>query len=50
MRTPIPIQRIGYRLKYYWRKACQFFGFCPKCRGPVNYTTAGRALCPKCGK
>lgn len=38
-----------YRLRYYWKKICNFFGFCP-CGATVNYTRNGRAICPECGK
>lgn len=44
------IERLRYRLRYYWRKACHFAGFCPKCGGLVNYARGGRAICPGCGK
>lgn len=37
-----------YTLRFYWRKFCNFFGFCP-CGCRVNYTTRGRAICPSCG-
>lgn len=43
-------QRIAYRMRYYWKKACHFFGYCPVCWARINYTYTGRAICPYCGK
>lgn len=44
------ITRLKLRSRYYWRKVCHFFGRCPYCGEKVNYTMAGRAICPNCGK
>lgn len=44
------IARLGYRLRYYLRKATNFVGLCYRCGSFVNYTRSGRAVCPKCGK
>jgi hypothetical protein len=44
------IQRIRYRLRYAWRKACHFMGFCPFCGERVNFTPSGSVLCPNCRK
>jgi hypothetical protein len=41
---------IGYRARYWWRKTCNFFGFCHKCWNRMNFTTTGRPICPWCGK
>ena len=41
--------KIQYRSRYWWRKLCNAFGFCP-CGTIVNWTTTGRPICPKCGK
>ena len=40
---------LRYRVRYYWRKVCNAFGFCP-CGTRVNWTTTGRPLCPWCGR
>jgi len=36
-----------YRFKYYWRKTCNFFGYCP-CGSRVNVTRHGQSICPSC--
>lgn len=43
------IQKLKYRLRYYWRCIARFIGICPTCHTPVNYTTTRRPICPKCG-
>jgi len=43
------IQKLKYRLRYYWRKYLLALGRCPKCRTPVNYARNGRPICPACG-
>jgi hypothetical protein len=40
--------RLRYRVRYYWRKTCNAFGYCP-CGSLVNFTSKGRAVCPQCG-
>jgi hypothetical protein len=42
-------QTLKYRLAYYRRRVLLFLGFCPACLSRVNYTSAGRAICPFCG-
>jgi rRNA maturation endonuclease Nob1 len=44
------MDRLGYRLRYYWRKAVNFAGLCYRCGSTVNYTRKGKAICPRCGK
>ncbi len=44
------LERMGYRLRYYWRKLVNFVGLCHRCGGIVNYTRSGKAICPKCGR
>ena len=44
------MQKLIYRLRYYWRVFAHFIGFCPKCHNPINYTTNGRPICPQCGR
>lgn len=44
------LTRLGYRLRYYWRKMVNFIGLCHRCGVPVNYTRSGKAICPKCGR
>lgn len=41
--------KLYYRSRYYWRKLCNLFGYCP-CGERVNRTTRGRAICPICKK
>jgi hypothetical protein len=43
-------QQFSYRWNYVVRCFWRFFGRCPHCHGPVNYTMRGRPICPKCGK
>ena len=40
---------LRYRVRYYWRKVCNAFGFCP-CGNRVNWTSTGRPICPECGR
>ena len=42
--------RIGYRIRYYWRKFVNLIGLCHRCGSAVNYTRHGKAVCPKCGR
>jgi predicted amidophosphoribosyltransferase len=44
------LTRIGYRMRYYWRKTILFIGLCPRCFTSVNFTRQGRPICPKCGR
>ena len=37
-----------YRLRYYWRKVCHFFGYCPKCGAGVSFTRSGQPICHSC--
>lgn len=39
-----------HKLRYYWRKVCHFFGYCPRCHAKTIRTRNGRALCPECGQ
>ncbi len=41
-------QRLKYRAAYWRRVFWNFWGRCPKCHGPVNYTRSGRPICPWC--
>jgi predicted amidophosphoribosyltransferase len=42
--------KLTYRFRYYWKKVCNFLGFCPKCWSRTNLTGRGRHICPKCGR
>ena len=44
------IQKLRYRLFYWWRKVALFVGICPVCRTELNYTLKGRPVCPRCGR
>lgn len=49
MNTKWFLTNLRSRLRYYWRKTCNLFGFCP-CGARVNYTVGGRPVCPQCKK
>ena len=40
--------KAAYRLRYYWRKICHFFGYCPKCGARVSFTRSGQPICNSC--
>ena len=44
------MNRIPYRLRYYWRRFAHVLGRCPACWERVNYTRHGQAVCPTCGR
>jgi len=44
------ITKLKYQLKYILRKVAMLFCLCPKCWQRVNYTSAGRPICPNCGR
>jgi hypothetical protein len=38
-------------IRYYWGRLCFWLlGRCPGCWSKVNYTVAGSAICPGCGR
>ena len=41
------LQRLKYKIKYYYVKFMHLIGFCPKCFTLVNYTYTGKAVCPR---
>ena len=47
-RVPNPAMKASYRLRYYWRKVCHFFGRCPKCGASVSFTRSGQPICHNC--
>ena len=42
--------KIRYSVRYWYKKLCYAFGFCPVCGCAVNRTRNGRPICPNCGK
>jgi NADH pyrophosphatase NudC (nudix superfamily) len=47
-RTRALLLVLAYRLAYWRRRAYHLAGYCPACGNRVNYTPAGRAVCPAC--
>jgi predicted amidophosphoribosyltransferase len=43
------MQKLKYKLNYWKRKLALAIGLCPKCWQRVNFTSAGRPICPNCG-
>ena len=41
---------ISYRLRYYWRRICHFFGYRPRCGAPVSRTRNGQSICHSCNQ
>jgi hypothetical protein len=41
------MKNLKYRYWFWHRKMFIFLGVCPHCWQSVNYSPAGRALCPK---
>lgn len=50
MKLEKTMNRLQYRLRYYWRKLVNFLGLCYRCGGRVNYTRSNKSICPNCGK
>jgi hypothetical protein len=44
------MNRMGYIVRYWWRRAVLAVGWCPRCWSRVNYARGGRAICPYCGR
>jgi hypothetical protein len=44
------MQKLKYRLRYYWRKIVRGCGYCEKCFTLLNITRSGRGICPQCGR
>lgn len=44
------MQKLIYRARYLFRCVARVFGFCEKCGTRLNYTPAGKPICPECGR
>lgn len=44
------LQRLKYRLRYWWRAFNRSLGICERCGSLLNYTTLRRGICPNCGR